>query len=73
MGKEGCLSVENIGGIPSQVINATLSNEGEKLFILYDGNNVQSKWREHLLWLDQYLPVKGIKIQESEKWLEEYA
>jgi hypothetical protein len=39
------------------------------VFILYDHRNIRENWLEHLAWLDQYLPVKAIKITEVEKWL----
>jgi hypothetical protein len=38
-------------------------------FLLYDHRNIREKWLTHLAWLDNYLPIKTVKIVEAEKWL----
>lgn len=39
-------------------------------YILYDHRNIREKWITHLSWLDNYLPIKTIKITEAEEWLQ---
>ena len=63
------------------VLKAFVYNQSEKLvsrikstnvvevYLLYDHRNIREKWLSHLDWLDNYLPVKTIKIVEVEKWL----
>lgn len=38
-------------------------------FLLFDHRNIREKWIKHLEWLDNYLPVKTIKIVKAEEWL----
>jgi hypothetical protein len=38
-------------------------------FLLYDHRNIREKWLKHLSWLDNYLPIKTIKIVDVELWL----
>ena len=38
-------------------------------YLLYDHRNIREKWINHLTWLDEYLPVKSVKITELDKWL----
>ncbi|MFA7056346.1 MAG: toll/interleukin-1 receptor domain-containing protein [Candidatus Cloacimonadales bacterium] len=38
-------------------------------YLLYDNRYVLKNWLEHLDWLDNYLPVKAIKIVEVKEWL----
>jgi len=38
-------------------------------YLLYDHRNIREKWLNHLAWLDNYLPIKSIKIVDAEKWL----
>jgi hypothetical protein len=38
-------------------------------FLLYDHRNIREKWLNHLAWLDNYLPIKTIKIVDAEIWL----
>jgi hypothetical protein len=39
-------------------------------YLLYDHRNIRVKWLKHLTWLDNYLPIKTIKITEAEEWLQ---
>lgn len=39
------------------------------VFLLFDHRNIREKWIKHLDWLDNYLPVKTIKIVKAEEWL----
>lgn len=38
-------------------------------YLLFDHRNIREKWLNHLVWLDNYLPIKTIKIVDAEKWL----
>src|SRR5258706_2793268 len=38
-------------------------------YLLFDHRNIREKWLNHLAWLDNYLPIKTIKIVDAEKWL----
>lgn len=38
-------------------------------YLLFDHRNIREKWIKHLDWLDNYLPVKTIKIVKAEEWL----
>ena len=38
-------------------------------FLLFDHRNIREKWIKHLDWLDNYLPVRTIKIVKAEEWL----
>lgn len=40
-----------------------------EVYLLFDHRNIREKWLNHLDWLDDYLPVKTIKIVDAEKWL----
>lgn len=44
-------------------------NMPEKVFLIYDDLSILPKWIEHLEWMNQYLEVKTIKMQEFESWL----
>jgi hypothetical protein len=39
------------------------------IYLLFDDRNIREKWLQHLAWLDNYLPIKTIKIVEAEEWL----
>ena len=38
-------------------------------YLLFDHRNIREKWLNHLIWLDNYLPIKTIKIVDAEQWL----
>lgn len=46
------------------------ANNVEGIYVLYDHRNIRERWLKHLAWLDNYLPIKTIKIVESEQWLQ---
>ena len=48
-----------------ELIKITLPPLKEK----YDLSDKSEKWIKHLDWLDNYLPVKTIKIVKAEEWL----
>ena len=52
-----------------ELVKRLKSKDLEEIWILYDHRNIRERWIEHLAWLDSYLPVKSIKIIDSEKWL----
>jgi len=45
------------------------SNNVAGAYLLFDHRNIREKWIKHLDWLDNYLPVKTIKIVKVEEWL----
>lgn len=45
------------------------SHNVQGIFLLYDHRNIREKWLNHITWLDNYLPIKTIKIVDAEKWL----
>ena len=52
-----------------ELISRIKSKNIKSLYILYDHRNIRKKWLAHIDWLDNYLPIKSIKITEIEKWL----
>ena len=53
-----------------ELIKRIKQNGKEEIYILYDQLNIRENWLKHLDWLDNYLPVKTIKILNSEQWLQ---
>ena len=53
-----------------ELIKRIKQNGIEEIYILYDQLNIRENWLKHLDWLDNYLPVKTIKILNSEQWLQ---
>lgn len=51
------------------LINEIKSNATIGIYLLYDHRNIREKWLYHLAWLDNYLPLKTIKIVDCEQWL----
>lgn len=45
------------------------SKNTAEAYLLFDHRNIREKWLKHLDWLDNYLPVKTIKIVKAEEWL----
>lgn len=41
----------------------------QKVFLIYDDLSVLPRWIAHLEWMNNYLEVKTIKMQEFESWL----
>lgn len=41
----------------------------EKVFLIYDDLSILPRWIAHLEWMNKYLEVKTIKMQEFESWL----
>ena len=41
----------------------------DKVFLIYDDLSILPRWIEHLDWMNKYLEVKTIKMQEFESWL----
>jgi hypothetical protein len=54
----------------SEEIGAKMAAKPETIYLLYDHINIRDRWLEHLHWLDKFLPIKGIKVIDSEKWLQ---
>lgn len=53
-----------------ELIRRIKKNDKEEIYILYDHINIRERWLKHLDWLDNYLPVKTIKLLDSEQWLQ---
>ena len=41
----------------------------EKVFLIYDDLSILPRWIAHLEWMNQFLEVKTIKMQDFESWL----
>jgi len=52
-----------------ELVNRIKSKNVGGAYLLYDHRNIREKWLNHLAWLDNYLPIKTIKIVEAEVWL----
>ncbi len=52
-----------------EIINRIKSKNISETYLLFDHRNIREKWLKHLAWLEQYLPVRTIKIIEIEHWL----
>jgi hypothetical protein len=50
-----------------ELIKRIKKNQSPEVLIVYDHRNIREKWQTHLSWLDLYLPVKTLKITESDK------
>jgi hypothetical protein len=53
-----------------ELIKRIKNNGKEVIYILYDHINIRERWLKHLDWLDNYLPIKTIKLLNSEQWLQ---
>ena len=54
----------------SEELVARIKSENvSEVFLLFDHRNIREKWIKHLDWLDNYLPIKTIKIVKAEEWL----
>jgi len=49
--------------------NRIKSKSIAEAYLLFDHRNIREKWIKYLDWLDNYLPIKTIKIVGVEKWL----
>ena len=52
-----------------ELVSKIKSKSIEGAYLLYDHRNIREKWLKHLTWLDNYLPIKTIKIVKAEEWL----
>jgi hypothetical protein len=52
-----------------ELVSRIKSKSTKETYILYDHRNIREKWLKHLAWLDNYLPIKTIKIVEAQQWL----
>jgi hypothetical protein len=52
-----------------ELVHRIKSKKVEDIYLLYDHRNIREKWLKHLEWLDNYLPIKSIKLVEAEQWL----
>lgn len=52
-----------------ELVKRIRQNSISAIHLLYDHRNIRTKWLDHLAWLDNYLPIKTIKLTERESWL----
>ncbi len=52
-----------------ELVSRIKSKNVDSAYLLYDHRNIREKWLNHLAWLDNYLPIKSIKIVDIETWL----
>lgn len=52
-----------------ELVARVKSKNIEGAYLLFDHRNIREKWIKHLDWLDNYLPVKTLKIVKAEEWL----
>lgn len=52
-----------------EMFDSIQNTQVSKAFLLYDHGMIRNRWRSHLEWLDTHLPVKSIRITDSETWL----
>ncbi len=76
--KEGkCVAVIPTIGVPealryqeiSEMFEVIENSSVSSAFLLYDHGMIRDRWRKHLEWLDNHLPVKSIRIVNTETWL----
>lgn len=75
--KNGEISVIPTVGVPhaftynqtEELIKRIRSQNAKNVFLIFDERNIREKWQTHLGWLDQYLPVKSIKVTAVDNWL----
>ena len=53
-----------------ELVKKIKSANVEKVYLLFDHLNIKENWLKHLSWLDEYLPVKTLKISEAETWIQ---
>ncbi|AND14843.1 toll/interleukin-1 receptor domain-containing protein [Proteus mirabilis] len=42
----------------------------EEIYLLYDHTHIRKKWLAHLSWLDEYLPVKTLRLLNIQPFIE---
>lgn len=52
-----------------EMIGKMMFGRKPPVYLLYDHINIRDRWLQHLDWLDNYLPIKTIKVTEAEQWL----
>lgn len=53
-----------------ELVSRIKSDNVDGAYLLFDHRNIRDKWINHLDWLDNYLPIKTIKIVKAEEWLQ---
>lgn len=51
-------------------IDALKLGKKPDVYLLYDHINIRDNWLKHLDWLDNHLPVRTLRIINSESWLQ---
>lgn len=55
-----------------ELIQKIKKDKPKGIYLLYDHVNIRDKWLCHLEWLNQYLPVKSLKLSNSLSFLEKH-
>lgn len=55
-----------------ELIQKIRKDKPKAIYLLYDHVNIRNKWLCHLEWLNEYLPVKSLKLSKSLSFLEEH-
>lgn len=53
-----------------ELVKAIRKKDMEEIYILFDQVHIRDYWLSHLSWLNQYLPVKTLELQEVKEWLQ---
>ena len=53
-----------------ELVKEIIKNGIDEIYILFDQVHIRDYWLNHLSWLNQYLPVKTLKLQEVKEWLQ---
>ncbi len=62
------LSYQDVDALLSRLSSAG-SSAPSRAVILYDPVPVRPRWKRHLDWLDEHLPVKTVTVSSAEAWL----
>jgi hypothetical protein len=52
-----------------ELVSKIKSPKVVKLYLLYNHLNIRQNWLNHLSWLDDYLPIKTLKITDVASWI----
>ena len=55
-----------------ELIKSIKAHKAKEIFLLYNHMYIREKWLQHLSWLDEYLPVSTIKLNERDNWLKKF-
>ena len=53
----------------AELLEAIRDRSISDAYLLYDHVMLRDQWRKHLDWLDNHLPIKSVRVFNSETWL----